>query len=74
MNALNLLVNLPNFFGVNVTARSTISIGVVRHKMYLTDSRRISKKSKKNGMIVNDKAGASVTLSVALQTRDKDIN
>ena len=44
MNSLNLLVNLPNFFGVNVTARSTISIGVVRHKMYLTDSRRISKK------------------------------
>ena len=35
-------LTIPNFFGVNVTARSTMSIGVVRHKMYRTDSLRIS--------------------------------
>ena len=36
------MMNLPSLFDVNVTASSTISIGVVRHRIYLTSSLKIS--------------------------------
>ena len=41
-------IDIPIFFDVNVTARRTISTGVVRHKMYLTSSLKISTKHLKN--------------------------
>lgn len=41
-------MNLPSLFDVNVTASSTISIGVVRHRMYLTSSLKISENTQKN--------------------------
>ena len=41
------MMNLPNFFDVNVTASSTMSIGVVRHKMYLTSFLKISESNQK---------------------------
>lgn len=40
-------MNIPNLFDVNVTASSTISIGVVRHKMYFTSSLKISENTQK---------------------------
>ena len=36
------MMNIPSLFDVNVTASSTISIGVVRHRIYLTSSLKIS--------------------------------
>lgn len=42
-----MMMNIPNLFDVNVTASSTISIGVVRHKMYFTSSLKISENTQK---------------------------
>ena len=40
------MMNIPSLFDVNVTASSTISIGVVRHRIYLTSSLKISETQK----------------------------
>lgn len=45
-----MMMNIPNLFDVNVTASSTISIGVVRHKMYFTSSLKISENTQKSKM------------------------
>ena len=41
---------LPNLFCVNVTASKMMSIGVVRHNIYLTDSLRISEHKEKRAI------------------------
>lgn len=43
-------MNIPSLFDVNVTASSTISIGVVRHRIYLTSSLKISENAQKSRM------------------------
>lgn len=44
------MMNIPSLFDVNVTASSTISIGVVRHRIYLTSSLKISENAQKSRM------------------------